>query len=89
MLCREEAQELQKNKPKLDAMGVKLVGIVKEWDDAEIKVHPGLPEVMFQIAVGVHNSQAGCRVQQPAQTAQYKPEGICSCSAACSKLVLK
>ena len=26
VLCREEAQELQKAKPKLDAMGVKLVG---------------------------------------------------------------
>ena len=38
VLCREEAQELQKVKPKLDAMGVKLVGIVKEWDEAEIKV---------------------------------------------------
>lgn len=38
MLCREEAQELQKNKPKLDALGVKLVGIVKEWDEDEIKV---------------------------------------------------
>lgn len=37
VLCREEAQELQKNKPKLDALGVKLVGIVKEWDEAEIK----------------------------------------------------
>jgi hypothetical protein len=40
VLCREEAQELQKAKPKLDAMGVKLVGIVKEWDEAEIKVMP-------------------------------------------------
>lgn len=37
VLCREEAQNLQNVKPKLDAMGVKLVGIVKEWDEAEIK----------------------------------------------------
>ena len=40
VLCREEAQNLQNAKPKLDAMGVKLVGIVKEWDEAEIKVTP-------------------------------------------------
>jgi peroxiredoxin len=40
VLCREEAQNLQNAKPKLDAMGVKLVGIVKEWDEAEIKVLP-------------------------------------------------
>lgn len=38
VLCREEAQELQKAKPQLDKLGVKLVGIVKEWDEAEIKV---------------------------------------------------
>ncbi len=38
VLCREEAQELAANKPKLDQLGVKLVGVVKEWDEAEIKV---------------------------------------------------
>ena len=38
VLCREEAQDLWKNKPKLDALGVKLVAVVKEWDEAEIQV---------------------------------------------------
>ena len=49
MLCREEAQHLQNVKPKLDAMGVKLVGIVKEWDEAEIKVMPfPLPDLLCE-----------------------------------------
>jgi peroxiredoxin len=37
VLCREEAEDLWKNKGKLDALGVKLVAITKEWDEAEIK----------------------------------------------------
>mmetsp|Transcript_13054 Transcript_13054/g.39554 ORF Transcript_13054/g.39554 Transcript_13054/m.39554 type:complete len:185 (+) Transcript_13054:118-672(+) len=36
VLCRAFANTLVENKGKLDAMGVKLVGIVKEWDQAEI-----------------------------------------------------
>lgn len=36
VLCREEAETLQKNKAKFDALGVKLVAVVKEWDQAEI-----------------------------------------------------
>ena len=64
MLCREEAQNLQNVKPKLDAMGVKLVGIVKEWDEAEIKVMLlPLPDLLCglvgDIRLGVCFCQAG------------------------------
>lgn len=41
---------MQNAKPKLDAMGVKLVGIVKEWDEAEIKVTPlPLPDLLCEL----------------------------------------